>query len=250
MTPLPPAGWFPDPERADRVAVVGRIRGGRRPGSGTAGGLRPGRVRAHARRAGRDVEEHRQMAAVGDGRECRRAVPRSSVGIAIVFHGGVHFDHTDPDGTVHFSHAVVAAQLISAPYTLVGWAYSRLVHRVALQRREVRRFAALARGSRPHARCVQPVDPDRELLVAVRSDPRSLPAGPAPRRRAPLVAQLRARAVRRDRLGGRRHALRAERGDGDRGADRRRSAHGAGRARLEAGRRSRRDATRHAPPAG
>ena len=125
MTPLPPAGWFPDPETG---GTTWRWWDGYRwapTGWGQPAVYDPA---AYARTLTAQAQTSRNT-----GKWLRWAMAASAVslfavvvGIAIIFHGGVHFDHTDPSGNVHISHAFVAAQLISGPYTLVGWAYSAL----------------------------------------------------------------------------------------------------------------------------
>ena len=177
MTPLPPAGWFPDPETG---GTTWRWWDGYRwapTGWGRPAVYDPAAYARDAHRAGTDVEEHRQMAAVGDGRECRELVRGR----------GRHRHHLPrrralrPHRSRRNRALLACRRRCAADLSALhprGLGLLRLVHRVALQRREVRRFAALARGSGPHARCLQPVDPHRELLVAVRSDPRSLSTRP------------------------------------------------------------------------
>jgi hypothetical protein len=125
MTGLPPAGWFPDPETG---GTTWRWWDGFRwapPGWGHQQAYDPA---AFARALGSLAETTRNT-----GKWLRWSMAAYAVslflvvvGIAIVLHGGIHFDHTDPDGTVHISRALVAVQLISIPYSLVNYAYLAL----------------------------------------------------------------------------------------------------------------------------
>jgi hypothetical protein len=125
MTALPPAGWFPDPETG---GTTWRWWDGFRwapPGWGHRPVYDPA---AFARTLAAQAETTRNT-----GKWFRWAMAAAMVsvffvivGIAIAFHGGFRFEHTDPDGRVHVSGAFVAWQLISLPYGLLGWAYLAL----------------------------------------------------------------------------------------------------------------------------
>jgi hypothetical protein len=126
MTGLPPAGWFPDPETG---GTTWRWWDGFRwapPGWGHQQAYDPA---AFARALASQAETARNT-----GKWFRWAMAGFAVslflvmvGSAFLFHGGIHFDHTDPDGTVHISRTFVVAQLISLPYGFVGHAYLALL---------------------------------------------------------------------------------------------------------------------------
>jgi hypothetical protein len=121
MTALPPAGWFPDPETG---GTSWRWWDGFRwapPGWGHQSAYDPAAfsraLAAHAESTRNTGKWFRwTMAAY------LMSVFLVVVGIAIAFHGGIHFDHTDPDGTVHISRTFVVMQLVAMPYGLVSWA--------------------------------------------------------------------------------------------------------------------------------
>jgi hypothetical protein len=121
VTALPPAGWFPDPETG---GTTWRWWDGLRwapPGWGHQPVYDPA---AFARTLAVQAETTRNT---GEWLRWTMAAYAVSiflvvVGIAIGFHGGIQFEHTDPDGTVHISRAFVALQFSPVLYGLVSWA--------------------------------------------------------------------------------------------------------------------------------
>jgi hypothetical protein len=125
MTALPPAGWFPDPETG---GTTWRWWDGFRwapPGWGHQAVYDPA---AFARTLALQAETTRNT-----GKWFRWTLAASMaslflllVGFAFAFHGGFHFDHTDPDGTVHISRVFVVVELIAFPLDFVSFAYFAL----------------------------------------------------------------------------------------------------------------------------